>query len=487
MPPQKRAGIAIGLAGLLLVPLIPAPPPLTELGLSRLGLLLFAVTWWITAPVPMAVTTVTALAGGVLIGAWTVTDAFSAPTSWVMWFAIGTFGLSAALESTGFNRRFALTFLAARLTRSRPRAFLVMFLLSAALMSTVMSSTVVAVVWLSLGTTMFAALGWQKGDRFAEMMAIGIAWAANVGGVGTPVGTAPNLVAIGLVAQGTGRTVSFLTWTAVGMLTVAVLMAVVFLTIRYGVGPDLGTRTRPDTAAFVDGELSSLGPVTTAEKWAVGWGLVAVLLWLAPDAATAFGSAETARLVNARLGLVVPALLVPVAMCLVPVGADRQPVLTWAAWARGVEWGMILFIGGVLVVGSAVAEPATGIPAALQAALEPLLGGLPEYAIVFALTLGVVLVTGVISNLVSMTIFVPLGLALFHGLGIGHPSALGLVLGMGASLDYLLPSGTTTNALVAASGWMRVSTMLRYGLVLALATAVVLTFLSYPLAKWLLG
>jgi sodium-dependent dicarboxylate transporter 2/3/5 len=219
----------------------------------------------------------------------------------------------------------------------------------------------------------------------------------------------------------------------------------------------------------------------------VTWGGIVVLLWLIPDAARAFVSLESAQLVNERLSLVVPALLVPVAMCLFPVGPERQSVLTWDTWARGVDWGMILFIGGVLVLGSAVAAPETGIPDALRLALEPRLGSLPEYAIVFVLTLGVLLVTGGVSNLVTMSIFLPFGLALFSGLHIGHPAALGLVLGMGASMDYLLPSGTTTNAIVAASGWMRISAMLRYGLVIAFGTAIVLTCLSYPLAKWLLA
>ncbi len=170
-------------------------------------------------------------------------------------------------------------------------------------------------------------------------------------------------------------------------------MGIVFLTIRYIVRPDVSAIDRPETRAFVEGELRSLGPMMHAEKWAVGWGGLLVVLWMVPDAANAFASPEFARLVNERAGLVVPALLVPVAMCLFPVGPERQPVLTWDAWARGVEWGMILFIGGVLVLGSAVAEPATGIPDALRLTLEPLLGGLPEYAIVFALALAVLIVT----------------------------------------------------------------------------------------------
>jgi sodium-dependent dicarboxylate transporter 2/3/5 len=460
---------------------------MTALGMSRLGLLVFAIIWWTLAPVPLAVTTVAALGAGVLLGALTMTDAFAAPTHWVMWFVIGTFGLSAALEAPGLNRRFALTFLSAPITRGRPYAFLFMFLLSAAVMSTVISSTVVAVVWLSLATTIFAALRLQKGDPFAETTAIGLAWAANVGGIGTPVGTANNVVAIGLVAQGTGVTPTFLTWSLIGMVTALVIIAIVFLVIRYVMQPDLSHIGGDETPAFVEDGWQRLGPMTTSEKWAIFWVGLVLLLWVVPDVAHFVASPAAARFVDERMGLVVPALLVPVAMCLIPVGRERRPVLTWDIWARNVEWGMVLFIGGVLSIAAAVAAPQTGVPEALGRAFEPLLGGLPEYVVVLVLSMGVVAVTGVMSNLATITIFLPLALAVSTGLGIGHPVALGSVLGMGASLDYLLPSGAPTNAIVAGSGWMRVGVMLRYGLIIAFITGLVLTFLTYPLAKWLMS
>jgi sodium-dependent dicarboxylate transporter 2/3/5 len=146
---------------------------------------------------------------------------------------------------------------------------------------------------------------------------------------------------------------------------------------------------------------------------------------------------------------------------------------------------MVIFIGGVLVIGGAVGAPETGIPMALEQAFAPLLGGLPEHAFVFVLALGVTLVTGIISNLVSISIFVPLGVTLSQALGVGSPVAVGLTLGMGAGLAYLLPSATTSNAIVAGSGWLRVGQMLRYGALLGVVHALVLAGFTYPLAKWL--
>jgi sodium-dependent dicarboxylate transporter 2/3/5 len=483
---MQRAGTSIGLLCLPLSLIVPPPAPITAIGMSRLGLLAFAAIWWTTTAVPLPMTTLAALGIGVLMGALTVGEAFAAPTHWIIWFVIGAFGMSAALERTGFTRRVALTFLHTRVARGRPHAFLAMFLLSAAAVSTVLSTTVVAVVWLSFARSIFNALRLRKGDPFAEIMAIGVIWAANIGGIGTPVGTASNPIAIAMVAGGTGHTLTFLTWTVVGLATSFSLMVVVILVVRYLVRPDASHLSASDTGAYTETELRALGAMTIAEKWAVGWGGFAILLWLVPDLANFTMPSGAARLVRERMDLVVPAVLVPVAMCLLPVGADRRPVLTWDTWSRSVEWGMVVFIGGVLVIGTAIAAPDTGIPDALGRALTPLLGPLPEYGVVLLLTTAAVLVTGAISNLVTMTIFVPLGLAVSAATGRGEPAALGTILGMAISLDYLLPSGTTSNAIVAGSGWLRVGTMLRYGLVMAIATGMVLTFVSYPIAKLLL-
>jgi len=432
---------------------------------------------------PLALPTLAALALGVLTGALTVNEAFAAPTYWVMWFAIGAFGLSTALETTGFNRRFALAFLTARAVRGRPNRFLFMFLLSAALLSSVMANTVISVVWLSLATAIYKFLELEKGDTFAEAATLGIAWAANIGGVGTPVGTATNPVAIGMIAAATGVTVGFLSWTVIGMVTMAVLMITMFATFILLLRPDGSRIARPETGAFLDEEQARLGPMSPSERWAVAYGALAVFLWFVPDILTYVASKEVARLVSARMGLTIPALLVPIAMCLTPVRGGRGTVLTWEEWAKGVDWGMVIFIGGVLGLGSALSTAETGIPAALERGLGPVLGGLSEYTFVLAISFVVIVVTGLTSNLVCVSLFVPLGVTLSTALGIGDPVAVGVALGICASLAYMLPSGSTTNAIVAGSGWLRISVMLRHGMVLTVLHTLVVTFLTYPLAK----
>lgn len=485
---RGAAAIVGGILVLVLMLVMPPPAPITEIGMARLGLLGFAIIWWVAAPLPLAFTTIAMLGVGIAIGALSVNAAFAHSSSWILWFVIGSFGLAAALEATGVNRRFALAFLDLPWARGSSRRFLMMFMVSATAMSAFMANTVVAVIWLSLALKIYEMLGVDRSDPMVESNTLGIAWAANIGGIATPVGNGTNAPAIALIAAATGVTVSFLQWTIIGTVLTLIFTATALLVFRFTVPAGSDAFARPEASAFIAEERRRLGPMPPAEKWAIGWFVCAVFLWFVPDLARFVASKETADFLQRNLHMSVPALLVPVAMCLVPVpDARRRYVLTWPEWMSGVDWGLVIFIGGVMGLGTAVGEDVTGLPAYVRAVLQPSLGGLSEYTFVLVMCAGVMLVTSLISNMVTLAIFVPLGLTLAQSLGVADPVALGIVLGIGPSLDYMLPSGTTTNAIVAGSGYLRVSTMVRHGAVLFLIHALLLALVGYPLAKLVMG
>ncbi len=485
---RNAVGLIAGLAALALMILVPPPSPITEVGMARLGLLAFAIIWWVATPLPLAFTTLAMLGLGIGTGALTVNAAFAHSSSWVMWFVIGSFGLAASLEATGVNRRFALAFLDARWARGRSDRFLIMFLTSATIMSAFMANTVVAVVWLSLALKIYTLLEVEPTDPVVEANTLGIAWAANIGGIATPVGNGTNAAAIGLIASGTGVTVTFLQWTVIGSTLSVLFLASALIVFRLLVASGSGAFARSAAAEFVTTERRRLGPMPPAERWSVGWFLLAILLWFVPDIARYVAPGATADLLQRSLHMSVPALLIPALMCLVPVpDPNRRFALTWPEWVQGVDWGLVIFIGGVMGLGTAVGEEATGLPAYVRTVLQPSLVHLSEPMFVLSMCAGVILVTSLISNMVTLAIFLPLGLTLSQSLGIANPVALGVVLGIGPSLDYLLPSGTTTNAIVAGSGYLRVSTMVRHGIILFVLHTLLLAFVGYPLAKFVLG
>ncbi len=486
--PRHVAGLVAGLFALVVLLILPPPAPITEIGMARLGLLAFAIIWWVATPLPLAFTTLAMLGLAIALGAMSVNAAFAHSSSWILWFVIGAFGLAAALEASGFNRRFALAFLDLWFVRGRSRRFLMMFLVSATVMSAFMANTVVAVIWLSLALKIYKMLGVPRTDPLVEANTLGIAWAANIGGIATPVGAGTNAPAIALIAGATGITVTFLQWTIIGAGMSLLFIASALIVFRFSVPLGSDAFARPEAINFIAEERRRLGPMAPVERWALGWFLTTIFLWILPDLTRLAVSPETASLVQKSLHMSVPAILIPVLMCLVPVpDPNRRTVLTWPEWMKSVDWGLVIFIGGVMGLGTAVGEETTGLPEYIRAVLQPTLGQLSEYTFVLILCAGVILVTSVISNMVTLAIFLPLGLTLSQSLGIAEPVALGVVLGMGPSLDYMLPSGTTTNAIVIGSGYLRVSTMIRHGMILYVVHTLLLTFVGYPLAKLVLS
>jgi sodium-dependent dicarboxylate transporter 2/3/5 len=424
----------------------------------------------------------------VLTGVLSVEEAFSADAGGIVWFIIGAFGISAALEANGFSRRLALWFVNQRWVHGRPLALLFMLWASAVLASSVMANVVVVVVWLALSSEIYSSLRLRKGDPFAETNTLGLAWMANIGGIITPIGTPTNALGLGLIASATGHTVGFLTWSVVGLVAGVSLTLAAFIVVRYVARPDVSVLGSPQAAALLRAQRQALEPRGPAQSRVLGWFVVAIVLWCLPDVARLAVPDLAARSVLANMDLAVPALLVPVAMCLMRSGRpDGSRLLTWEAWARGVDWGMVVFIAGVLALGAAVGARPTGIPEFLERGVGPVVGGLSEYVFVFVLVSAVLAVTAVISNLVTVVAVVPPALAMAQAVGTVDPVPLGVVLTMCASLDYALPSGTTTNAIVAGTGWIRLGTMARNGALLSLIQTMILTFLVYPVAKHLLG
>ncbi|HEY8551623.1 MAG TPA: SLC13 family permease [Vicinamibacterales bacterium] len=485
--PSHIAGLAAGVAALIAGLVLPPPAPITDLGMARLGLLAFAIIWWLATPLPLPMTTVAMLGAGVATGALSVSGAFAHSGSWVLWFVMGSFGIATALETTGLNRRVALAFLDAPWARGSSGRFLMMFLASATAMSILMANTIVAVVWLALAVRIYALLSVEHEDPLVESNTLGIAWAANIGGIASPISNGTNVVAMGMTAAATGVGVTFLQWTLLGTALTLVFLASALALFWLGPAGRSRTLDRPEVTRFVSAERRSLGTMTVVERWAAIWMGIAIGLWFLPDLVAAVAPGSVGEAVRRSLHMTVPALLVPIAMCVLPVpGAGGARVLTWDQWMRGVDWPLLLFVGGVMGLGTAVGEEVTGVGAFVRTAVEPWLAGLSEYAFVLAMSATVIAMTALLSNMVALTILLPLGISIASGLGIADSAAVGLLIGIGISLDYSLPSGTTTNAIVAGSGYLRVATMIRYGVPLSVIHAVLLTFVGYPLAKLIL-
>jgi sodium-dependent dicarboxylate transporter 2/3/5 len=289
-----------------------------------------------------------------------------------------------------------------------------------------------------------------------------LTWSSSVA-VGIPVGSPPNLIAIGMIRELTDRRITFFDWIAVTMpLTMAMLLLAWLLLDRlYRDVP----RPAGHVRAYVAEERGRLGPWTRAQVNVLVVFLLAAVLWMLPGAVALVSSptASLPRFFETRLPESAVALSAAILLFLLPTNWRRgEFTMSWRQATR-IDWGTILLFGGGLALGKLMLD--TGLAQAIGDATMQLLGVQSLWALTaVAIVIGVVL-SETSSNTASASVIVPLVIAMAQSAGLSPiPPALGAALG--ASFGFMLPVSTPPNAIVYGSGLVPLREMIRAGIFL---------------------
>jgi len=246
------------------------------------GIFLFTVIWWATSG--RGFTSIISIVLLAVTNVMTPTEIFA--NSWgnrLVLMLVGAFGLSEALRFTGFSRRFALWFISRKFVSGHPWRLVAMFLLACTVLGSFTSSTNACLVSLAIAEPMLQTMGYKKGDRFAAMLIMGIAWAATSSSAITPIAHSTVLTMIDWLQRDFSYRVGFPHWIAfgipVGLLSYLVLLAF----YRYIVRPDVRLISSPETFEYIRQQASALPPVTLQEKTSIGVFLSVVAIWIVPS------------------------------------------------------------------------------------------------------------------------------------------------------------------------------------------------------------
>ena len=476
-------GPGLGMVILFFFLLRPPLEPLTDLGMKGVGIFLFTIIWWAT--VGIGYPSLICIALIALTGIMTPNEVFAASYgNWVVMFLLGCFGLSEGLRVTGFSRRFALWFITRPFVAGRPWMLLAMFLLSCTLLGSVMSSTATCIVFMAIAAPMLETLGFKKGDAFASMFMMGIAWAATASLSMTPIAHAGNIMVMDWIERDFGYSIGFPQWMSFGIPMGLLVLGLVLLVFRYVVRPDV-SKIAGMTTEYIRESAGKMGPMKLEEKLALGVFLVVVVCWMLPGIAGDLLPGVTAYL--KKMQYAIPPLAGSCLLCIIRV--KNQPILTFKQWMTGgVPWGTIALCAAIMVIGKLIGNPETGIPQLLTNTMQPIARAVPYYAFVFIVVLWVVTQTNVMSNLVSMTLVYTITVPVVVALGGEHnPVALGATIAAASNYAFCLPSATTTTALVIGSGWVSVRFMGRYGALMILPIALLFTFICHPFVSSIFG
>ncbi|MAE94568.1 MAG: anion transporter [Deltaproteobacteria bacterium] len=488
----RRAGLVLGPCLALLVAwLLPTEGGPTEEGTALLSqgaritaaLAVWMATWWMTEAIPLYATALLPLAVLPLAGARTIRETAAPYAHELIFLFMGGFVLALAMQRWGLDRRIALALL--QRVGARPARVVAGFMGLTAVFSMWVSNTATAVMMLPIAISVIGLLGGKRGgsgepgssetegQAFSRALLLGIAYAASIGGVGTLIGTPPNLFLASFVSQELGVEIGFARWMAVGLPLVGVFLPITWWVLTRVVFP-IRIRHVPGGDEMCRSAALALGPVQRAEWITLVVFLAAALAWLTRPwlAGIEIGGASPLA------GLSDPGIAITAALALfvLPAGGGRGAVMDWETAVK-LPWGLLLLFGGGLSLAAAL--QAHGVGAYLGSQVQALAGVSP-LLLVLAVVAGMIFLTEVTSNTATTATLVPILAGIAPSLGL-EPLLLIVPATVAASCAFMLPVATPPNAVVFGSGHVRIGDMVRAGLWLNMIGIALITGLVYAL------
>lgn len=408
--------------------------------------------WWVTEALPIPATSLIPFAVFPVLGVLSPTQLATAYGHPLILLLLGGFLLSTAMERSGAHRRLAIALVRGVGSGSGQRVVLA-FMLTSALLSMWISNSATTLMLLPIA---LAVLQEPRNVGIAKPLLLGIAYAASIGGLGTPIGTPPNLVFLAVYREQVGIEMSFLDWMKVGVPASMSLLPLAWWILTRGMRPQR-----------IEMELVQ-GRFTAHERRVLWVFLFTALAWVTRTEPHG-GWSALVPWVRADDGTV--ALLAVVLLFALPNGSGER-LLDWET-ARRIPWGLLLlFAGGIAI---AKAFDASGLSNALGDRLSQL-STLPTFAMVLGLCLSVTLLTEVTSNTAVATLLMPI-LAAAAVAGQLDPKLLMIPATLSASCAFMLPVATVPNAVVFGTEHIQIGDMARAGLRLNLLGALLLAVL----------
>jgi sodium-dependent dicarboxylate transporter 2/3/5 len=410
-----------------------------------LALLLAAlmILLWITEWIPIYLTALFPILLGAPLGLLTPKELAGCYGDANIFLFFGGFVLALGLEKWGVHEQIARRII--KIVGDQKSKILLGFILSTGLISMWISNTATALMMLPMAVAVIEAMPVShRESRFSALLMLSVAYAANIGGVGTLIGSPPNTQMASILAENFHIQVSFLDWMKIGLPLAITLLVIMYLLFHYLLGAE-----RKDVH---DLHFHTL-PWSKPQKRVLWIFSMVAILWIFREPIVAWTGIPY-RDENA-------AILGALALFLLPNGDDKQTLLKWSDTEK-LPWGILLLFGGGLAM-AAILEK-NGILKSLSAYFN-FADGMNPIILIFILTALAIFISEVLSNLAMVTVFIPI-VGVFAEQTQTPLFPLAMALTLGASLAFMMPVGTPPNAIVFGSGYLKIKQMVRIGFIL---------------------
>lgn len=430
----------------------------SEQGDAVVAVAVWMVIWWISDAVSISVTALLPLILFPLLKVMSVGDVGANYGSPIIFLFFGGFVMALALEKVNLHKRIALSII--KITGTTPNKVVLGFMIATASLSMWISNTASTVVMLPIAMSVISLLiddadGFTKDDQnFALSVMLGIAFSANAGGIATVIGTPPNSVMIGLLENEYNIQISFLKWMVIGVPFSATMIAISYVVLlKMFPNKQLKFAASKDV---INSELAKLGPMSGKEKMVLVIFGVTVFLWI-------FRTLINKVFPELGLSDTIISMIAAVSLFAIPYNLKKGDfIIQWKDTSK-LAWGILILFGGGLALAKGMSV--SGIVDVVANAIAA-----SEISILFTAVLLITLMlfmTELMSNVALVAVLAPVVAGIAIGLEIPILYLL-IPVTMASSCAFMLPMATPPNAIVFASGYIKVHEMARVGIILNL-------------------
>tara|TARA_B100000809_G_C15092750_1_gene513829 strand:+ start:206 stop:1681 length:1476 start_codon:yes stop_codon:yes gene_type:complete len=463
----KFLGLIIGIVFLMITCLFSSPETLNTKAWLTLGVAMLMATWWLTEAIPLPVTGLLPLIFFPILGVSSIKETAQAFSHPIIFLFMGGFIIGLAMQHTGLHKRIAYYIIAK--FKNGPKSLIFGFMCATAFLSMWISNSATAIMMLPIALSIITVFkedkNTAKNNNFDKALVLSIAFSATIGGIATIIGTPPNTVMAAMLSELYNYEINFLDWLKIGLPTSLILLPITWVVLTFVCFPldsSIMIKNR-----IINDKIKKLGKISQDEIMVGIVFIITASLWISRKW---ISSALENIIPSGALNDSTIAISAAIILFIIPSNRpNRDRLINWDV-AQSIPWGALILIGGGLSLATVINS--SGL-AAWIGSLSSNLSGISIILIVLISIASIIILTELTSNTATASTFIPIFGATALGLG-QDPLLLIIPATLGASCAFMMPVATPPNTIAYASGYLKISDMIKAGVWLNIISLIVI-------------
>ncbi|WP_270983031.1 SLC13 family permease [Campylobacter upsaliensis] len=418
-----------------------------------LAILAFIAVLWLSEALHVTITAILIPILAVILGIMPTATALKNLADPNIFLFFGAFALAATMHFQELDKIISQRILS--LTKGNFALIVFSMFFVSAFLSMWISNTATTAMMVSLAFFILSQLDYEENKNTYVFVLLGIAFSANIGGIGTLVGTPPNAIVA------TNLDITFTEWLKYGIPVVLILLPLAILILYIILKPNLKFQ--------IDMNLEKEIPMDTQKYITLILFILIINCWVFGSYINPFISKLLKLEEEIAYFDSLISLLGIVLLC-----AFRT--VSWRKVQEGTDWGLLILFGSGILLSIILKD--SGASQIISQYFLNLLIDSNLFLIVLLISLFIIFLTEFTSNIAVAALFVPLFISVAESLGM-LPLGLALIIGIGASCAFMLPVATPPNAIVFGTGYIKQSQMVRVGIYLNVLCSIIIALMAY--------